>query len=90
MSAFEAIKNKKKNVSMIINNDVRPQETLFYISAVIYKVLKIAALDTTRLYLVVDKEVTDKLDYSVFLLSIDFLYLLDKINVNNKGELTCT
>ncbi len=75
---------------MIINNDVRPQETLFYISAVIYKVLKIAALDTTRLYLVVDKEVTDKLDYSVFLLSIDFLYLLDKINVNNKGELTCT
>lgn len=90
MSAFEAIKNKKKNVSMIINNDVRPQETLFYISAVIYKVLKIAALDTTRLYLVVDKEVTDKLDYSVFLLSIDFLYLLDKINVNDKGELTCT
>ncbi|MGF2009108.1 ABC-three component system middle component 6 [Lactococcus lactis] len=74
---------------MIINNDVRPKETIFYISAVIYKILRVASMDTTQLYSRVDNEIADKLDYSVFLLSIDFLFLLNKINVNNKGELTC-
>lgn len=74
---------------MIINNDVRPNETIFYISAAVYKLLKETPMDLARLYSRFDKKFNDRIDYSVFLLSIDFLYLLDKISINNKGELTC-
>lgn len=74
---------------MIINRDVKPHETIYYISAILHVILKNNPLNTTDLYKELCMETGNKIDYQIFLFSIDFLFLLNKITINEKGDLKC-
>lgn len=74
---------------MIINKDVKPNETIFYLSAILNKILKNNPLNTTNLYSELCKDVQFTVDYQVFILSINFLFLIKKIMINEKGDILC-
>lgn len=74
---------------MIINKDVHPNKTIFYLAAILNKILKNETLNTTELYQEICKVVDYTVDYQVFVLSINFLYLINRIRINEKGEIIC-
>ena len=40
-----------------------------------------------NIYLELQNEIEDNLNYEFFVLALDFLFLLDKIRVNSKGDI---
>lgn len=74
---------------MIINKDVKPSQTIFYLAAILNKILKNNPLNTTDLYDVLHVELGYQTDYQLFMLSINFLFLINKINIDGKGVINC-
>lgn len=74
---------------MIINKDVKPNSTIFYLAAILNKILKNNPLNTTELYNRLSAEVNFHVDYQVFILSVNFLFLINKIIISEKGDISC-
>lgn len=74
---------------MIIDRDSDPKDTIFYVAASALEILKAQELDVETLYEVLKKEYNSSLDYNIYLLSLDFLFLLNKICISEEGFLNC-
>lgn len=75
---------------MLINYDIPPKQNLYYIAALIIKALiqtGDSSIDVTTLYTTTQKQTDDKIYYTPFILSLDWLYLLGVVNVDQNGGL---
>lgn len=70
-----------------VNND--PENTIYYLSAAIYEFMKNNdGMDYNELYSEIANNVlARKINFEFFSLALDFLFLLNKIDVDNKGAL---
>ncbi|MBM7572950.1 hypothetical protein JOC48_003482 [Aquibacillus albus] len=75
---------------MIIDRDSNPKDTIYYISACILGVISSKKHNVEDLYETLKEQYNDSLDYTIYLLSLDFLFLIDKITINEEGVLQCS
>ncbi|AFS40248.1 MULTISPECIES: ABC-three component system middle component 6 [Leuconostoc gelidum group] len=70
-----------------INNN--PDNTIYYLAATIYGFLnKNDGLDYIELYSEISQKIlAKKINFEFFSLALDFLFLLDKVDVDEKGAL---
>ncbi|MGO4942874.1 ABC-three component system middle component 6 [Ruoffia tabacinasalis] len=75
---------------MIINRDEKPKNTIYYIAACIYDVLINNQIsETTKIFEYITNEMRLEVDYQMFLLSLNFLFLMDKIDIDEQGGINC-
>lgn len=69
------------------NND--PRKTVYYVSAVLFNQLETnPGVGLTELYdWIQSQDVCGPLEYELFSLALDFLFLLGKVNADEKGGL---
>lgn len=74
---------------LLINKSTTPENTIYHIAAVSQEILiKKGELTYSNLYNSLTEEYYKrKINFSSFMLSLDFLFLLNKINVDKKGKL---
>lgn len=74
---------------LLLDKNSEPTHTVYYLSAVAYKLLlECPGMDSSSLYRVIEDEVTfDEFNFEFLILALDFLFLLDKIKISEKGEL---
>lgn len=72
---------------LLLDKTVEPHNTVFYLSILAYELIRNGVFDPVQLYNKVQYEIKEKLNYDFFILALDFLFLLNKININKKGEL---
>ena len=65
---------------LLINNNVRPNQTVYYLSSLAYKKLNISEYSVKDLYNIIHDENQD-VDYSTFLYSLNFLFLIEKVKI---------
>ncbi|WFQ95049.1 ABC-three component system middle component 6 [Mycoplasma feriruminatoris] len=69
---------------MLISFDNSPKLTVYYNASLVLKVLyEQNNLDMVDLYANIKK--IDNIPFNLFLLSLDWLYLTDKIDINDQG-----
>lgn len=73
----------------MLDRNNEPSSTVYYLAAVVYDYLsKHDSLDATSLYSVITSEVVRKrVNYTFYLMALDFLFLLEKIDVNRQGDI---
>lgn len=74
---------------LLLDRNNEPTSTVYYIAACTYDYLKThGGTDATNLYkFVTDKVAGRRVNYDFYLMALDFLYLLDKLDVDEKGGL---
>ncbi|MFU2206272.1 ABC-three component system middle component 6 [Streptococcus pluranimalium] len=72
---------------LLLDKNVEPHKTIFYLSGVLNSIISVKTLDSNSLYQELQKRIDDSLNYNFFVLALDFLFLLDKITINEKGEI---
>ncbi|GLF86380.1 ABC-three component system middle component 6 [Bacillus safensis] len=75
---------------MIIDRDSNPKDTVYYISACILEIISLNKHNVEDLYETLKKRYNDSLEYTIYLLSLDFLFLIDKISISKEGFLNCS
>ena len=73
---------------LLINKNVKPTQTIYYLSALVYKQLKSNEYDIRKLYdemLKLDNEIR----YQDFLYALNFLFLVDKIKIERDVIVIC-
>ncbi len=65
----------------LINKNISPDKTIYYISVIIYKELKEATYSVKKLYENLEEKSED-IDYSSYLYALNFLYLIEKITLD--------
>lgn len=72
---------------MLIPDNVHPDETIYYNGSLVLKVLQqYKAIDFLELYAKASQE--RKLSISVFILCLDWLYLIDLITIGDNGKVS--
>lgn len=84
LSQFKRVINK-----MIIDRDSRPKDTIYYISGCILSILQTEETEVDSLFELTREQYNNLLDYYIFLLALNFLYLTEKIEISEKGMLRC-
>lgn len=74
---------------MIIDRDSDPKDTIFYIAASALEVIQTRNLNVENLYETLKEEYNSSLEYNIYLLALDFLFLIDKILISEEGFLKC-
>lgn len=74
---------------MIIDRDSEPKDTIYYASGCILLSLGKNNADLDSLFQDVTENYHSSMDYTIFLLALDFLFLLNKIVISKKGVLKC-
>lgn len=75
---------------MIINRDEKPKNTIYYIAACIFDVITVNNIsDTTKIFDYMTYELNLEINYQNFLLSLNFLFLIGRIEINEQGEIKC-
>jgi hypothetical protein len=74
---------------MIIDRDSRPKDTIYYISGCILSILQTEETEVDSLFELTREQYNNLLDYYIFLLALNFLYLTEKIEISEKGMLRC-
>ncbi|MBB1070579.1 hypothetical protein H5S40_10525 [Limosilactobacillus sp. RRLNB_1_1] len=74
---------------ILLDKNNKPTNTVYYISAVVYTYLsEHDNIGLTSLYnQVCESVLRHKVNFTFFLLAIDFLFLINKINIDEKGDL---
>lgn len=74
---------------LLLDKNNTPTNTVYYIAAVSYGyLLKFPYLSFIQLYDALSEKVYHRqVQFDFFVLAIDFLFLLDKVALNEKGEL---
>lgn len=74
---------------LLLDKNNEPTYTVYYLSAVSYKLLlENPGTDILSLYRTIEKEILfDEFNFDFLVLALDFLFLLNKVCVNGKGEL---
>ena len=72
---------------LLLDKNAEPKKTIFYLSAIVHGLIlkKIANIESfspnyVSLFIL-------NLNYDFFILALDFLFLLDKIRVDNEGDI---
>lgn len=73
---------------LLINKDAKPKDTVLYISACVLNIAGKQCFKVDTLYQKVKEIYNTDIDYPTFLLALDFLFLLGKVNFNQE-ELLC-
>ncbi|MCB5542228.1 ABC-three component system middle component 6 [Streptococcus salivarius] len=72
---------------LLLDKNAEPHKTVFYLSSMVYGIMLKGNLNIDSIYQDLRNELKDTLNYDFFILALDFLFLLDKIVVNRRGEL---
>lgn len=75
---------------MIIDRDSNPKDTVYYIAACIMEVTSSNKYNVEDLYEILKERYNESLEYTIYLLSLDFLFLIDKISISKEGFLECS
>jgi hypothetical protein len=74
----------------LINRDARPEQSVYYAACCVLREFKSTSeLTLDELYTRVSTGHIKNLDYSTLVLSIDFLFLLNKVRLS-KEKIVCT
>ncbi|OGL21763.1 hypothetical protein A2707_00190 [Candidatus Saccharibacteria bacterium RIFCSPHIGHO2_01_FULL_45_15] len=69
----------------IIDKDSKPQDTVYYTSACILDILKRKSYDSIEdLRIDTEKKFGINIKYPTFISALNFLFLIDKIKINNE------
>lgn len=74
---------------MIIDRDSNPKDTVYYTAGCILEVLKNEESAVDKLFQILQQRFNESLDYTTYLLALDFLYLIQKIDITERGLLIC-
>ncbi|PEJ46592.1 hypothetical protein COL77_17050 [Bacillus wiedmannii] len=74
---------------MIIDRDSNPKDTVYYNAACIMEVISSNKYNVEDLYEILKKRYNESLEYTIYLLSLDFLFLIDRILISKEGFLQC-
>lgn len=77
------------NVKVIIDRDSNPKDTIYYIAACAIEVISSNNCSVEGLYEILKMKYNNALEYAVYLLSLNFLFLIDKISISKEGFLKC-
>lgn len=74
---------------ILLDKNNKPQNTVYYLAAISYGYLKQNGnIGLTALYKALSsKKINSKINFNFFILGIDFLFMLDKINIDKRGDL---
>ncbi|WP_057821207.1 ABC-three component system middle component 6 [Schleiferilactobacillus perolens] len=73
---------------LLLDLNKAPQDTVYYLSAVVEEILSIdSGLDYSSLMNKLNDQLRMNVNPTFFNLALSFLYLLDKIVINERGEL---
>lgn len=74
---------------ILLDKNNKPQNTVYYLAAISYGYLQqngnTGLIDLYRT--LSSKRINTKIDFNFFTLGIDFLFLLDKISIDERGDL---
>lgn len=73
---------------LLINNNVRPNQTVYYLASLAYKELSGFEYTVKDLYNVIHGE-NQNVDYGTFLYSINFLFLIEKVKIEEDVVKLC-
>lgn len=74
---------------LLLDKNAEPKKTIFYLSAIVYGMVQMGITNSDDIYLKLQNEINNTINYDFFILALDFLFLLDKIRVNYKGDIEC-
>lgn len=74
---------------MIIDRDSKPKDTVYYTAACILEIGYSNEYNVEVLYDILRNKHNESLEYNIYLLSLNFLFLIDKISISKKGVLQC-
>lgn len=70
---------------MLLPDSIHPQNSIYYTGAVLLDTLQQnGAMSITDLFVIITQK--SKMSFKLFLLSLDWLYLIKAATVNEKGE----
>lgn len=74
---------------LLLDKNSEPTHTVYYLSAVAHKLLlDHPGIDISSLYRIIEDEVVfNEFNFDFLVLALDFLFLLNKIEISEKGEL---
>jgi hypothetical protein len=74
---------------LLLDKNMTPVKTIYFLAATAYGILlKQGGLDYSELYLKLSNQISKtKINNDSYMLSLDFLFLLDKIFVDKRGKL---
>lgn len=73
---------------LLINKNVRPTQTIYYLSVLVYKQLKSNQYHIRELYNEMLK-MNNEIKYYDFLYALNFLFLIDKIKIERDVIVIC-
>lgn len=73
---------------LLINKNVRPTQTIYYLSVLVYKQLKSNQYHIRELYNEMLK-INNEIKYYDFLYALNFLFLVDKIKIERDVIVIC-
>lgn len=76
---------------LLIDRNKEPTNTVFYLSSLIQGILQEnTKMDYASLFTVLSKDILKRnINIEFYSLALDFLFLLDKISINERGEIVC-
>lgn len=70
---------------MILPNNIKPELSLYYTGALIIKILK--KKNKYNLYeLFIDININNNITFNLFMLTLDWLYLIETLDIKNGNE----
>lgn len=74
---------------LLLDRNNEPTHTVYYLSAIAYKLLSDhPGMNVSSLHRIIENEIiSSELNFEFLVLALDFLFLLDKIEIDEKGEL---
>lgn len=75
---------------MIISNSMKPNQTLYYFGARLLECLKrqpSLTIDSLQLFELFQSCLSAKVTYTQYMYTLDWLYLLDMVEVNDNGDI---
>lgn len=73
---------------ILLDKNSSPQNTVFYLSSIIYGVMiDKNGIDSIQLYNEINQKLNEKVNFTTFILAIDFLFLLDMLDVSAEGDI---
>ena len=73
---------------ILLDKNSSPHNTVFYLSSIICGVMiDKNRIDSIQLYNEVNQKLSEKVNFTTFILAIDFLFLLDMLDVSAEGDI---
>lgn len=73
---------------LLINKNVKPNKTIYYIATIVYKYLNNSSLSVKQLYENIQNS-NKSIDYKSYIYALNFLYLIEKIRIERNVIKSC-